>query len=56
LVEGKIGEQGKMTAEQVDKLLTFGQMALEQGWYDQAGEYFEQVLVARRVPASPELA
>ena len=33
-----------MTPEQVDKLITFGQMALEQGWYDQAGEYFEQVL------------
>jgi len=28
----------------VDKLITFGQMALEQGWYDQAREYFEQVL------------
>jgi hypothetical protein len=33
-----------MTPEQVDTLLTFGQMALEQGWYDQAREYFEQVL------------
>ena len=29
----------------VDKLITFGQMALEQGWYDQARECFEQVLV-----------
>ena len=29
----------------VDKLITFGQMALEQGWYDQAREYFEQALV-----------
>jgi len=28
----------------LDKLITFGQMALEQGWYDQAREYFEQVL------------
>jgi tetratricopeptide (TPR) repeat protein len=33
-----------MTSEQVDKLITFGQMALEQGWYDQAREYFEQAL------------
>ena len=28
----------------VDKLITFGQMALERGWYDQAREYFEQAL------------
>jgi uncharacterized protein HemY len=28
----------------VDKLITFGQMALEQGWYDQAHQYFEQAL------------
>ena len=28
----------------VDELITFGQMALEQGWYDQAREYFEQAL------------
>jgi len=28
----------------VDKLLSFGQMALEQGWCDQAREYFERVL------------
>jgi len=28
----------------VDKLITFGQMALEQGWYDQAREHFEQAL------------
>jgi len=28
----------------VDKLITFGQMALEQGWYDQAREYFERAL------------
>ena len=33
-----------MTPEQVDTLITFGQMALEQGWYGQAREYFEQVL------------
>jgi hypothetical protein len=28
----------------IDKLITFGQMALEQGWYDQARDYFEQAL------------
>jgi hypothetical protein len=28
----------------LDKLITFGQMALEQGWYDQARDYFEQAL------------
>jgi hypothetical protein len=33
-----------MTPEEVDKLITFGQMALEQGWYDKAREYFEQAL------------
>ena len=33
-----------MTPEQVDKLISYGQMALEQGWYDQAREYFEQAL------------
>ena len=33
-----------MTPEQVDKLIDFGQMALEQGWYDQARDYFEQAL------------
>ena len=33
-----------MTPEQADKLITFGQMALEQGWYDQAREHFEQAL------------
>jgi restriction system protein len=27
-----------------DKLITFGQMALEQGWSEQAREYFEQAL------------
>ena len=27
-----------------DKLIAFGKMALEQGWYDQAREYFEQAL------------
>jgi hypothetical protein len=32
------------TNADVDKLITFGQMALEQGWYDQAREYFEQTL------------
>jgi len=33
-----------MAPEQTDKLISFGQMALEQGWYDQAREYFEQAL------------
>ncbi|MGA9351383.1 MAG: DUF4064 domain-containing protein [Anaerolineae bacterium] len=28
----------------IDKLIEFGQMALEQGWYDQARDYFEQAL------------
>ena len=28
----------------VGKLITFGKMAIEQGWYDQAREYFEQAL------------
>jgi len=28
----------------VNKLIAFGQMALEQGWYDKAREYFEQAL------------
>jgi restriction system protein len=28
----------------LDKLITFGQMALEQGWYDKARDYFEQAL------------
>ena len=28
----------------VDKLISFGKMALEQGWYEQAREYFEQAL------------
>jgi len=32
------------TSTDVDKLITFGQMALEQGWYDQAHDYFEQAL------------
>jgi len=31
-------------SEQVDKLVTFGQIALEQGWHDQARKYFEQAL------------
>jgi hypothetical protein len=33
-----------MAPEDVDKLITFGQMALEQGWYDKARELFEQAL------------
>ncbi len=28
----------------VDQLITYGQMAFEQGWYDQARDYFEQTL------------
>jgi hypothetical protein len=32
------------TNPDVGKLITFGQMALEQGWYEQAREYFEQAL------------
>jgi hypothetical protein len=28
----------------VDKLIAFGQMAFEQGWYDQARDYFRQAL------------
>jgi tetratricopeptide (TPR) repeat protein len=32
------------TSTDVDKLITFGQMALEQGWYDKAREYFQQAL------------
>jgi hypothetical protein len=32
------------TSTDVDKLITFGKMAFEQGWYDQAREYFEQAL------------
>jgi len=28
----------------VDRLITFGQMALEQGWYDKARGYFQQAL------------
>jgi len=31
-------------SEEVDKLISYGQMALEQGWYDQARDYFEQAL------------
>ena len=33
-----------MTADDIGKLLTYGQMALEQGWYDQARQHFEQAL------------
>ena len=32
------------TSTDIDKLITFGQMALEQGWYDKAREYFQQAL------------
>ena len=43
-MEGEKRSEAKMAPEQVDKLINFGQMALEQGWSDQAREYFEQVL------------
>ena len=43
-MEGEKRSKAKMTPEQVDKLITFGQMALEQGWYDQARDHFEQAL------------
>jgi restriction endonuclease Mrr len=33
-----------MASEDVDKLITFGQMALEQGWYEQARAYFDRAL------------
>ena len=36
--------RAKMTPKQVDELINFGQMALEQGWYEQARGYFEKVL------------
>ena len=32
------------TSTDVDKLITFGKAALEQGWYDQARDHFEQAL------------
>ncbi|MFQ6059641.1 MAG: tetratricopeptide repeat protein, partial [Anaerolineae bacterium] len=32
------------TSTDIDKLIAFGQMALEQGWYDQAREHFEEAL------------
>jgi hypothetical protein len=32
------------TNTDLDKLIDFGQMALEQGWYDQARQYFQQAL------------
>jgi len=35
------------TGTDLDKLITFGQMALEQGWYDKAREDFEKVLSER---------
>ena len=43
-MEGAKRSKAKMTTEQVDKLIAFGKMALEQGWYDQAREHFEQAL------------
>ncbi len=41
---GDILAMGSNENAGADKLITFGQMALEQGWYDQAHEYFEQAL------------
>jgi hypothetical protein len=41
---GSILSMESDTNTNVDKLITFGQMALEQGWYDQARDYFEQAL------------
>jgi formylglycine-generating enzyme required for sulfatase activity len=32
------------TSTNVDELIAFGKMALEQGWHDQARDYFEQAL------------
>ena len=41
---GWILAMGSNANTNVDKLIAFGQMALEQGWYDQAREYFDQAL------------
>jgi len=41
---GWILAMGSNANTNVDKLTAFGQMALEQGWYDQAREYFDQAL------------
>ena len=35
---------GSNASTDVDKLVAFGKMALEQGWYDKAREYFDQAL------------
>ncbi len=40
----RVKQEAKMTPEQVNKLITFGQMALEQGWHSKAREYFEQTI------------
>jgi len=40
---GRVHKGSPMITD-VDKLITFGQMAVEQGWYDQAREYFEQAV------------
>jgi hypothetical protein len=41
-----VGDSGMASNADTDvgKLIAFGQMALEQGWYDQACDYFEQAL------------
>jgi hypothetical protein len=36
--------KGSPVITDVDKLIAFGQMALDQGWYAQARDYFEQAL------------
>ncbi len=41
--KGRVHKGSPMITD-VDKLITFGQMALEQGWYDQARDHFEQAL------------
>jgi len=41
---GGILAMGSNANTNIDKLITFGQMTLEQGWYNQAREDFEQAL------------
>jgi len=41
----EVDKEGEMSSGEVDTLITFGQMALEQGWYDKAREYFQQAIV-----------
>jgi hypothetical protein len=46
LVCVNVGDPGMVTNTNtdLDKLIAYGEMALEQGWYDQAREYFQQAL------------